>query len=152
MHFHIIFGTNLLTESPVQIAVILPISVFHRKGISNGMKPSGEWFFEQTQSKRLGVDIKDASRRPRGREARPRGQARPPPCGPLMAPLTDFLRLYIFTYPENIEEHHETLCPPPQPSVPKRSHPGAFSGATPEGASITEGLYINSMASPMMCE
>ena len=29
---YIIFGTNLLTESPVQIAVFLPILVFRRKG------------------------------------------------------------------------------------------------------------------------
>ena len=35
MHFYIIFGTNLLTEDPVQIAIFLPISVFQRKGISN---------------------------------------------------------------------------------------------------------------------
>ena len=48
MHFYIIFGTNLLTEDPVQIVVFLPISVFRRNGISNGMKPSGELFLEQT--------------------------------------------------------------------------------------------------------
>ena len=48
LHFYIIFGTNLLTKGPAQIAVFLPISVFRRKGISNGMKPSGELFLEQT--------------------------------------------------------------------------------------------------------
>ena len=41
MHFYIIFGTNLLTEVPVQIALFLPISVFHGKGISNGIQM--EW-------------------------------------------------------------------------------------------------------------
>ena len=46
--FYMIFGTNLLTKGPVQIAVFLPISVFPRKGISNGMKPLGELFLEQT--------------------------------------------------------------------------------------------------------
>ena len=73
MHFYIIFGTNLLTEGPVQIAVFLPISVFRRKGISKGMKPSRGSFLEQTQSRRLGVDVKEATRRPRGRRARPGG-------------------------------------------------------------------------------
>ena len=34
IHFYIIFGTNLLTGGPAQIVVFLPISVFHRKGIS----------------------------------------------------------------------------------------------------------------------
>ena len=76
----------------------------------------------------------------------------PHPHGPLVAQPTCFFLRYIFTYPENIQEHHETLFPPPQPSVPKRSHLGAFSGAPPEGALITKGLYINSMAPPMMCE
>ena len=41
MHFYIIFGTNLLAEGPVQIPVFLPISVFRRKGISNGIQT--EW-------------------------------------------------------------------------------------------------------------
>ena len=41
MHFYIIFGTNLLTGGPVQIPVFLPISVFRRKGISNGIQT--EW-------------------------------------------------------------------------------------------------------------
>ena len=85
-------------------------------------------------------------RRPRGRRARPH------PRGPLVAPLTDFFRLYILIYLENIQEHHETLFPPPQPSVSVRSHLGAFSGDLPEGDSITEGFYINTIASPMMCE
>ena len=42
--------------------------------------------------------------------------------------------------------------PPPQPYVPMRSHLGAFSGDLPKGDSITEGFYINTIASPMMCE
>ena len=146
MHFYIIFGTNLLTEGTVQIAVFLPVSVFRRKGISNGMKHSRGSFLEQTQSRRLGVDVKEATRRPRGREARPH------PRGPLVAPPTYFFLLYIPTYPENIRGGAKTLFPPPQPSIPMRSHLGAFSGAPPEGESITEGLYINTIASPMMCE
>ena len=80
------------------------------------------------------------------------GRRAPHPHGPLVDPLTDFFRLYILIYPKNIREHHETLFPPPQPSVPKRSHLGAFFGAPPEGESITEGFYINTIASPMMCE
>ena len=46
----------------------------------------------------------------------------------------------------------KNLIPPPQPSVPTRSHLGACYGALPEGASITEGFYINTIASPMKCE
>ena len=46
----------------------------------------------------------------------------------------------------------KNLIPPPQTSVPTRSHLRACSGAPPEGASITEGFYINTIASPMKCE
>ena len=38
IHFYIIFGTNLLTQGLVQIAVFFPIFVFRRKGISNGIQ------------------------------------------------------------------------------------------------------------------
>jgi hypothetical protein len=69
-----------------------------------------------------------------------------------MAPPTYFFLLYIPTYPENIRGHHENLIPPPQPSVPVRFHLGSFSGAPPEGESITEGFYINTIGSPMKCE
>ena len=74
------------------------------------------------------------------------------PRGPLIALLTDLFRLYILIYPENIREHYKTIFPPPQPSVPVRSDLGAFSGALPEGEFIMEGFYINTIASPMMCE
>ena len=71
------------------------------------------------------------------------------PRGPLVAPPTYFFLLYIPTYPQTTRYGAKTLIPPPQPSVPVRSHLGAFSGAPPEGASITEGFYINTNASPM---
>ena len=38
IHFYIIFGTNLLTGGPAHFAVLLPVSVFQRKGISNGVQ------------------------------------------------------------------------------------------------------------------
>ena len=41
LHFYIIFGTILLTGSQAQIVVFMPISVFRRKGISNGVQT--EW-------------------------------------------------------------------------------------------------------------
>ena len=145
MLFYIIFRTNL-TEGPVPVSVFLPISVFCRKGIPNGMKLSRWSFLEWKQSRRLGVEVWNSARRPRGRMARPH------PRGPHGAPPTYFFRLYILLYPEKIQGSHETTFPPPQPSVPVRSHLGAFSGDLPEGESITEGFYINTIASPMMCE
>ena len=74
MHFYIIFGTNLLTKGPVQIAVFFAyFSVSQKRNIKrspNGMKHSGELLLEQTQSRRLRVDVREETRRPRGRRAR----------------------------------------------------------------------------------
>ena len=65
------------------------------------------------------------------------------PRGPLVAPPTYFFLLYIPTYPQTISRGAKTLFPPPQPSVPVRSHLGAFSSILPEGDSITEGFYTS---------
>ena len=155
-HFYIIFGTNLLTQGPVQIAVFLPISVFRRKGISNGVQT--EWNLRERdfRNERDPEDLDSTSRhQPGGHEVG--GRAYPPgralhPRGPHVAPPTYFFLLYIPTYPQTTRYGAKNLIPPPQPSVPVRSHLGAFSGAPLEGASITEGFYINTIASPMKCE
>ena len=131
------------------LIVFAYFSVLKKRNIKrspNGMKPSGAIFLEQMPTRRLGVDVKQRMRRPRGCPARPH------PRGPLERPPTYFFLLYIPTYPKNIQEHHEKLFPPPQPSVSARSHLGAFAGAPPEGESTMEGLYIISKASPMSCE
>ena len=77
------------------------------------MKPLGELFLERKQSRRLGVDVREASRWPRNREACPH------PRGPLMVPLTDLFRLYIYIsiYPKNIGGHNRSGVPPPEASV-----------------------------------
>ena len=65
--FYIIFGTNLLTGGPVPVSVFAYFSVSQKRNIKwnpNGMKPSRGYFLEQTQSRRLGVEVKEATRRP----------------------------------------------------------------------------------------
>ena len=60
IHFYIIFGTNLLTGGPAQIAVFFLLQCFAEKEYQrgpNGMKLSGELFLEQTWSRGLGVDV-----------------------------------------------------------------------------------------------
>ena len=103
------------------------------------MKPSGELFLERKQSRRLRVDIREASRKPRGREARPTPWARPHPRGPLVAPLTDFFRLYIPIYPKTIEYEDRSGVPPLQASVATKNLSGARSGTLPEGESFSGG-------------
>src|SRR4051812_25506939 len=81
------------------------------------MNPLGELFLERKQSRRLGVDVREASRWPRGREARLPPWACPHPRGPLAALLADFFRLYMSIYPENPREHNRSGVPPRQASV-----------------------------------
>ena len=152
IHFYIIFGTNLLTGGPARIAVFLPISVFRIKGIPNGMKPSGGLFLEQTQSRRLGVASGKlrGSHEGLGRALSP--WACPPPS---WAPRgsTDWVPSPIYIYipwkhpgaPRNPISTAATFCTHEIPSW-------GLSGAPLEGESITEGFYINTIASPMKCE
>ena len=88
MLFYIIFGTNLLTEGPVPVSVFLPISVFRRKGISKGMKPSRGSFW----NKRNPGDLEWKSETQRGgHEAGGRAQGGRRALnthGPLVAPPT----------------------------------------------------------------
>ena len=81
IHFYIIFGTNLLTGGPTQIVFLAYFSVLKKRNIKwspSGMKPSGELLLERKQSRRLGVDVREASRKPRGREACPTPLGAPP--------------------------------------------------------------------------
>ena len=97
------------------------------------MKPSGELFLERKQSRRLGVYVREATRKARGR-----GRALHP-HGPLVAPLTDLFRLYISIYPKTIGGQNRSGVPPPQASVATKNQSGPCSGTLPEGRSLTGG-------------
>ena len=155
-HFYIIFGTNLLTGGQPRIAVFFPISEFRRKRISNGVQTEWNLWERDFLNKRDPGDLDPMSRNKGG--GHEVGDVPPPPRralhphGPHVAPPTYSFLLYIPTYPQTTGYRAKNLIPPLQPSVPVRSHLGACSGAPPEGASITEGFYINIIASPMKCE
>ena len=68
----------------------------------------------------------------------PPGRA-PRPRGPLVAPLTDFFRLYISIYPKNIGEHNRSGVPPPQASVATKNLSRAHADTLLEGKYITGG-------------
>ena len=73
-----------------------------------------------------------------GGAAYPPGRA-PHPRGPLVAPLTDFFRLYMSIYPKNIGEQNRSGVPPPQASATTKNQSGPCSGTLPEGGSLTGG-------------
>ena len=138
IHFYIIFGTNLLTGGPAQNCCFCLFQSFAEKEY-------------QTESKRnetfgnviFRTNMIQETWTPR-RALHPRG--------PHVAPPTYSFLPYMPTYPQTIRYGAKNLIPLPQPSVPTRSHLGAYSGAPPEGASITEGFYINTIALSMKCE
>ena len=141
IHFYIIFGTNLLTQGQCQFLFFPCFRVSQKRKIKWSpidLKLHGTYFWKESN--------------PETSSARKGSNEEATGHGTLVPTLTYFFRLYILIYPENNREHHETLFPPPQPSLPVRSHLGAFSCAPPEEESITEGFYINTIASPMMCE
>ena len=96
-HFYIIFGTNLLTGGPTQNCCFLPISVFRRNGISNGVQT--EWNLRERDflTERDPGDLDPTPRNKRGGHegGPPLGRA---PCvvGPYCS--TDVLLPPIYTY------------------------------------------------------
>ena len=114
LHIYIIFGTNLLTGDPAQIAVFFSyFTVSKKRNIKqspNGMKPSGAWFFGRIWSGRLGVHVRRSSRRPRDRRVRPTGVGTPPPS---WAPRcsTDVLPspIYIHVHRKHPGEPRKTI-------------------------------------------
>ena len=117
LHFYIIFGTNLLTGGPARIAVFCLFQCFEEK----------EYQAESKRDETFGSDLFETnviqgtwSGRQATEEAATRvpgaprtGGRAPHPRRPLERPSIYFFLLYIPTYPETIEEHHEKLIPPP---------------------------------------
>ena len=105
LHFYIIFGTNLLTQSPVPVLVFPLFQCFTEKEYhmeSKWNETFGSVIFgmnviQETWSTRQGIN-----------EESTRQGARPPPGhvlhprGPLVAPPMYFFLLYIPTYPQTI--------------------------------------------------
>ena len=123
LHFYIIFGTNLLTGGPTQIAVFAYFRVPPKRNIKrspNGMKPSGTWFSQQTWSRRLGVSIKKQGRKARGRGRAYPPWARPPPSWALRC-STDVLLPPIYIH-----------VPPKHPGAPRKPNSTAATFCTRE--------------------
>ena len=102
------------------------------------MKPSGAYFWN-------GCDPGDLELKSRKLRGGHEGGGRPPTGrapvsrGPLVAPPTDFFRLYKSIYPKTFGEHNRSGVPPPQASVATKNLSGALPGTLPEGGSFAGG-------------
>ena len=103
MHFYIIFGTNLLTGGPAQIAIFFCLfQCFAEKEYQTESKRNetfGSVIFGTNVIQRTWSGSQET------REAGGRGHAYPPgralhPRGPSVAPPTYFFLLHISTYPQ----------------------------------------------------
>ena len=155
LHFYIIFGTNLLTQGPVQIAVFCLFQCFAEKEYQMKSKRNETFanmifttnLIQETWSGHQET-IEEAPRQ----GARLPPWARPPPSwGPHSS--TDLLLPPIYTYippnhrraPRKPNSTAATFCIREIPSWSLRR-------CSAEGESTMEGLYIISKASPMSCE
>ena len=107
LHIYIIFGNNLLTEGPARIPIFLPILVFRRKGISNGVQT--EWNLRERDfwNERDPEDLEWKSRNKRGGHesgGRPPTWRAPLSRGPLRHPPT-----YFFVMPSIQSYTNHTL-------------------------------------------
>lgn len=155
LHFYIIFGTNLLTGGPARIAVFCLFHCFAEKEYQTESKHNetfGNDLFGTNANQGTWSECQETSDAVTMVPGAPCKGGRAPHLGSLERPPTYFFLLYIPTYPEAIQEHHENLIPPLQPFVSARSHLGAFTGILLEGESTMEGLSINTKASPMSYE
>ena len=100
MHFYIIFGTNLLTQSPVPVSVFPLFQCFAEKEYQTESKRNetfGNMIFGTNMIQETWTLRQATNRRPRGRGHTYPPQARPPPS---WAPCssTDVLLPPIYTY------------------------------------------------------
>ena len=136
IHFYIIFGTNLLTQSQCQFLFFPCFSVSQKRNIKrsqNGMKPSREVIFGKKATRETW-----SARQESNEGGTRQGGAHPPgralhPRGPLVAPLAYFFLLYIPIYPKTFGEQSRSGVPPPQASVATKNQSGPCSGTLPEG-------------------
>ena len=112
LHFYTIFGTNLLTGGPAQIATFFCLfQCFAEMEYQTESKQNETFarivFLEQTQSRRLGVDVKKQPRRPRGCKAGPRWVGAPPTLvGPSWLPWPTS---FAYIYSHNLKTSRSTM-------------------------------------------
>ena len=110
LHFYIIFGTNLLTGGPTRIGVFFCLFQCFEE---NEYQTESKWN-ETFGSDLFGTNAiqRTWSASQEAIEEATRVEGAPLSRGPLGRPPTYFFLLYIPTYPENIQDHHETQFPP----------------------------------------
>ena len=119
--FYIIFGTNLLTQSPVPVPVFPLFQCFEEKEYQTESKQNETFWRSYFWKESYPIDLECTLGKKRGSHevggcAHPLGRALHP-RGPLVAPMTYFFLLYISIYPKTIGEHNRSGVPLPEASI-----------------------------------
>ena len=151
MHFYIIFGTNLLTQSPVPVSVFPLFQCFAEKEYQTESKRNetfgkvifGTEAIQGTWSACQGIN-EEGTRQ----GGAPTPWARPPPSwaphgspGVLLSPIYSHI-------PKIFGEQNRSRVPPPQASVATKNQSGPCSGTLPEGGDPHRWPSSSSQRSP----
>ena len=101
MHFCIIFGTNLLTQSPVPVSVFPLFQCFAEKEYQTESKRNetfGRVIFGTEAIQKIWSVSKGSNEEGTRHGGAPTPRRALHPRGPLVAPLMYFFRLYIYPY------------------------------------------------------
>ena len=153
-HFYIIFGTNLLTEGPVQIAVFCLFWCFTEKEYQMESKRNETFamiFLGPKANKETWRWSRRCNEAATRQEDAPRGVGAPPPswapCSSTDLLLSPIYTLIPWKHPGEPQNHFSTAATFCTHEIPS----GTFFVDLSEGDSIMKGFYINTIASPMMC-
>ena len=136
IHFYIIFGTNLLTQSPVPVSVFPLFQCSVEKEYQTEPKRN-ETFGKVIFGKKAIQETWSACQEIR--EVLTRVGGAPLPRGAPVAPPTYPLHPYILTYPKTSRIEPRSGVPPPQASVATKNQSGPCTSTLPEGESLTGG-------------
>ena len=142
IHVYIIFGTNLLTQSPVPVSVFPCFRISQKRKIKRSpidLKLHGTYFWirrsledlECTSGKKQGSHEVGGTPTTQGRALHPHG--------PLVAPLTYFFLPYIPIYPKNFGEQNRSGVPLPEASVATENQSRPVPAPCQRGKSLSGG-------------
>ena len=98
IHFYILFGTNLLTQSPVSVPVFPLFQCFEEKEYQTESKRNETFWRGYFWKEIYPIHLECTSGKERG--SHEVGGRALHPHGPLVDPLTYFFHLYISIYPK----------------------------------------------------
>ena len=154
--FYIFFGTNLLTQCQVPVPVFFRVFDPFQRRILNGVQTEYNLrkdFFSGTEDTQGAWEPRQ---RAPGEATSPLGTASGAAPSRLVGPVwlvcPTSSAYKSLKKSKTTGEIHENTFPPPQASVSARSHLGHVLVPCRRRDSVTEGFFINTIASPMMRE